>query len=83
MGAGEWIAFGALCLTIIVYILRVGYLLNKKVSYESFDRFKKEVMENCVHKEVFQLSHDQIKTDISEIKVDVKSLLRKANGTEK
>lgn len=80
MNAGEWIAFGTLCITIIVYILRVSYVLTRKVSYESLDRCKKEIADSYVRKEVYQISHDQIKADINEIKIDVKSLLRKANG---
>ena len=56
---------------VCVFIWMVSYMMNMKVSYESFDRFKKEVTDSYVHKEVFDLSITQIKSDISEIKGDV------------
>ena len=67
-------------MTLIGFVFRVSYMLNRKVSYESFDRFKKEVTDNYVHREVFDLTYNQIKADIAEIKEDIKKLLHKANG---
>jgi hypothetical protein len=61
-------------------VFRVSYMLNRKVSYDSFDRFKKDVTDNYVHREVFDLTYDQMKMDIAEIKLDIKTLLKKANG---
>jgi len=67
-------------MTLIGFVFRVSYMLNRKVSYESFDRFKAEVTSNYVHREVFDLTYDQLKSDIQEIKEDVKKLLAKSNG---
>ena len=79
----EYAAFGVLIVAIIGITLRVGFALNKKVSYESLDRCKKEVMDasvNFVSKDVCNILHNAIKEDIIEIKKDVKELLKKANG---
>jgi hypothetical protein len=76
----DYTAFGALIVAIIGITLRVGFVLNKKVSYESLDRCKKEVQENYVSKDVFLMAHGTLKEDIVEIKGDVKELLKKANG---
>jgi hypothetical protein len=64
--------------TVIGFIWRVSYMMNRKVSYESFDRFKSEVTSNYVHREVFDITYDQMKLDIAEIKLDIKKLLVKA-----
>jgi hypothetical protein len=73
-------ALAVLASLIIGFVWRVSYMMNRKVSYESFDRFKKEVTDNYVHKEVFDLSITQLKADVSEIKVDIKTLLHRADG---
>jgi hypothetical protein len=65
---------------VVGFIWRVSYMLNRKVSYEAFDRFKQDVTNNYVHKEVFDLTYDQLKGDIAEIKIDIKKLLAKSNG---
>lgn len=80
MTVEAYAAIGVLLVTVIGLVWRISYMLNRKVSYESFDRFKKEVTENYVHKEVFDLTYSQVKLDIAEIKGDVKQLLKKANS---
>ena len=75
--------YAALAVTgsiVIGFVWRVSYLLNRKVSYESFDRFKKEVTSNYVHREIFDLTYGQLKQDIAEIKETLQKLLDKANG---
>ena len=80
MSIADYTAFGVLIVAIIGITLRVGFVLNKKVSYESLDRCKHELLDMFVHKDVFQITVSGIKEDVSEIKKDVKELLRKANG---
>ena len=76
----EYIAFGIFIVAIIGLVTRVSFVLNKKVSYESLDRCKKEVMDSFQSKDVCGVLHNSIKEDITEIKKDVKELLKKANG---
>ena len=75
----EYIAFGILITAIIGLVTRVSFVLNKKVSYESLDRCKKEVMDTFMSKDVCGVLHANLKEDITEIKKDVKELLRR-NG---
>ena len=79
----EYTSFGVLIIAVIGITLRVGFVLNKKVSYEALDRCKREVMDasvNFVSKDVCSILHNAIKDDIIEIKKDVKELLKKANA---
>ena len=80
MNLEAYSAIGILFVTIVGFVWRVSYMLNSKVSYESFDRLKKDVRENFVHKDVFDLTYSQVKADLIEIKGDIKTLLKKANG---
>jgi len=80
MSIEVYTALGVLIVAIIGLTLRVGFVLNKKVSYESLDRCKKEVMEAFVSKDVCTIMHNTIKEDIVEIKKDVKELLKRRNG---
>jgi hypothetical protein len=80
MSLNEYTAFGVLIVAVIGITLRVGYVLNKKVSYDALDRCKREVIESFVSKDVCNILHSTIKDDITEIKKDVKELLKKANG---
>lgn len=80
MSIGEIVAVATFVVLGGGVIWRTSYMLNRKVSYESFDRLKREITDNYVHKEVFELTYDQVKSDISEIKTDIKQLLKKANG---
>ena len=77
MTVEAWCAVGALVIAVVGFVWRVSYMMNRKVSYESFDRFKKDVCTNYVHKEIFELTYDQMKMDIAEIKLDIKKLLAK------
>ena len=79
MSFQEYIAFGIFIVAIIGLVTRVSFVLNKKVSYESLDRCKQELLDMFVHKDVFQITVSGIKEDVGEIKKDVKELLRKAN----
>ena len=82
MTVEAYAAFGALIVAVIGITLRVGYVLNRKVSYESLDRCKNELLEMFVHKDVFAITVAGIKEDVGEIKKDVKELLRrKTNGS--
>ena len=76
----EYIALGIFIIAIIGLVIRVAHVLNKKVSYESLDRCKREVMDSFTSKDVCAVLHGNLKEDITEIKKDVKELLRKANG---
>ena len=77
-----YVGFGVLIVAIITLVTKVSFVLTKKVSYESLDRCKKEITDMFVHKDVFQITVSGIKDDVSEIKKDVKELLRKANGVK-
>lgn len=64
---------------------------KKKVSYESFDRYKKDAEEKFRGKEVCVVLHTQTQKDIEEIKVNTKcipaiklgmDLLLQKNGTK-
>jgi len=79
MNIEAYAAIGILIFSFIGFIWRISYMLNRKVSYESFDRHKKDVTDNYVHKEIFDLTYDQVKADIKEIKDDLKILLRRTN----
>ena len=74
---GEYIAIGSLFLTVLGVVWRISHILNRKVSYESLDRCKKEVQDNFVSKDLFIMAHSTMKDDIIEIKKDVKTLLVK------
>jgi Tfp pilus assembly protein PilO len=74
---GEYIAIGTFFVTMLGVVWRISHILNKKVSYESLDRCKKEVQDNFVSKDVFILSYNTMREDIVEIKQDVKKLLQK------
>jgi hypothetical protein len=80
MSLNEYTAFGVLIVAVIGITLKVGFSLSKKVSYDSLDRCKKEVVDSFVSKDVCGILHSQLKDDITEIKKDVKELLKKANG---
>jgi Tfp pilus assembly protein PilO len=80
MSITEYTALGLFIVAIIGIVWRISYVLNRKVSYESLDRCKKEVSDNFVSKDIFSLSITTVREDITEIKADVKQLLRKANG---
>jgi hypothetical protein len=80
MNVEAYAAIGVLIVTIVGFVWRVSYMLNRKVSYEAFDRFKSDVRENYVHREVFELTYGQVKSDLAEIKLDVKKLLERAGG---
>ena len=48
--------------------------------YQRFDEYKEHLEKTHVSKEVHDIKYDQLKSDINEIKTDVKQLLKKANG---
>lgn len=80
MTIGEYTALGVLIVAIIGIVIRISHVLNKKVSYDSLDRCRRDVLQSFVSKDVCQVLHTSIKEDITEIKGDVKELLKKANG---
>ena len=72
--------------TIIVVLTVVITMANEckgqiKGMYRRFDDHKKRMEDTHVSKELFSLVHKQLVVDISEIKTDVKTLLR--NGKRK
>ena len=77
MNPAEYTAIGSLTVVILGIVWRISHVLNRKVSYESLDRCKREVSDNFVSKDVFIMSHNTMKEDITEIKGDVKKLLQK------
>jgi len=80
MTIAEYTAIGILIVAVIGLAWRVSHVLHRKVSYDSLDRCRKEVTDTFVSGDVCRVMHNNIKEDITEIKADVKSLLRKANG---
>ena len=48
--------------------------------YRRFDEYKDHLERTHTRKEVCDVKHEQIATDLTEIKKDVKELLKKANG---
>jgi hypothetical protein len=76
----EYTALGVFIIAIIGIVWRMSYVVSHKVSYESLDRCKREVSDNFVSKDVFSLSVKVMREDITEMKQDVKELLRKSNG---
>lgn len=81
MVSGEYIAISSLGLAMIglVYKIYRDDGTKRKRIYERLDEVKKATEEKFVSKEVCGIHTEQIKSDVSEIKMDVKSLLRK-NG---
>ena len=80
IGVTEYTALGVFIVAIIGLVIRVSHVLNRKVSYEALDRCRKEVTDSFVSKDVCNVLHSHIKADVTEIKLDVKELLKKANG---
>ena len=56
--------------------------MGKKLGkvYNRFDEFKKNIEATHVRKEVCEVVHRQLGADMSEVKADVKELLKLANG---
>jgi histidinol dehydrogenase len=52
----------------------------RSVLYRRFDEHKEHVDKNFVSDKICALINKQMKEDLTEIKADVKSLLKKANG---
>ena len=48
--------------------------------YQRFDEYKEHLEKTHVSREVHDIKYEQLKGDLKEIKADVKSLLKKANG---
>jgi hypothetical protein len=80
MSIGEYIALGVFGVSLLGVVWRLSHIVNKKVSYDSLDRCKKDVTENFVSKDIFTLTINTFKEDMVEMKKDVKELLKKANG---
>lgn len=78
----EWIIGGGGLLAIFAMLWKNNKDVNAKVSrvYGRFDEYKSSFEEKHVSKDICQILHKQIKDDVSEIKADVKELLKKSNG---
>lgn len=53
---------------------------HRSTMYRRFDEYKKHMEGTHVSEKVCGILHEQLNKDVSEIKSDVKELLRKANG---
>ena len=78
----EWVIGGGGLLALFAFLWKSIGDQNKKISrvYGRFDEYKNHFEEKHVSKDICQILHKGIKDDVSEIKADVKSLLRKSNG---
>ena len=74
MSIAEYTALGVLIVAIIGLVWRVSYMLNRKVSYESFDRHKKESYACFVTKDTCEILRHHIETDSTNIKSDIKEI---------
>lgn len=63
---------------------KMGQDTEKKITrmYQRFDTYKEHLETTHTRKEVCDVKHEQIANDLTEIKKDVKELLKKANGTK-
>ena len=77
----EWFIGGGL-LAIVVFVLKSAYDQNSKIGriYGRFDEYKNHFESRYQNKDVCTILHSQIQGDITEIKSDVKLLLRKSGG---
>ena len=53
---------------------------SRAVLYRRFDEYKSHVDKNFVSDKICTIINQQMRQDLAEIKADVKSLLKKANG---
>jgi len=63
-------------LGLLGFVWKIANGNKRKVSYDSFDRYKKEVENKVRTKEVCDERHEEIKVTLKEIKEDVKYLVR-------
>ncbi len=78
MQLGEGIAFGGLVLAFLGFVLRESNKSEEKRGriYNRVDEIKEKVKQEYVTKEVFGLLYNELKSDITEIKMDIKLLLK-------
>ena len=81
-GLAEVVIQGSFAIGILGFMWKVAGDSNKKVEtiFRRFDEYKREMKTQFVSKEGCGIRHDQIMRDISEIKTDVKILVRNGNG---
>ena len=81
-GLAEVVIQGSFAIGILGFMWKVAGDSNKKVEtiFRRFDEYKREMKTEFVSKEGCGIRHDQIMRDISEIKTDVKILVRNGNG---
>ena len=67
---------------IIAAVWNMAEGCKKSISrvYTRFDEYKQHLEQTHVSKEVHDIKYDQLKASLDEIKSDVKTLVRKANG---
>ena len=67
---------------VITVVAKMSNDYKKSISrvYDRFDEYKQHLESTHVSKELFSIIHKQLVVDISEIKADVKQLLK--NGTK-
>jgi hypothetical protein len=93
LSISEWVVSGGM-FTILVFTLKNARDMNTTLTnmkkerdekivriYERFDEYKNHFEEKHVSKDICQILNKQIKDDVSEIKADVKELLKlRKNG---
>ena len=89
-GITEWIMAGGVVvisgfsIATYAYVNKVKDNNEKKIgrNYERLDEVKADADNNYTRKDVCKILHQQISSDLTEIKTDIKLLLRK-NGIDK
>jgi len=81
MSVGEYTAFGVFIIAVIGIVWRMSHVLNQKVSYTALDRCRVEFTEGYRTKDVCNVLYAGMKEDVTEIKKDVKELLKRRNGS--
>ena len=78
---GHLIEAGAI-LAIAGFAIKTHIDVNKKVdnNFERLDKVKEELVDQHVRKDMCQVLHDQVRRDLSEIKTDVKLILKRNGG---
>lgn len=84
MDIGLGIAFGSLVLGFLGFVYKVACDEEKKREriFARMDEIKLNIKEDYVTKEVCNIMHRQIASDLSEVKKDVKTLLTRLTNNQ-
>lgn len=79
---GTIAGIGVLLLGVATFTYKVSKTSEEKRSniYKRLDTVKEDFKENHVHKDVCKVLHQQLRSDVEEIKADVKQLLKMNGG---